>query len=137
MISSVPGGRPVALRWAALQPQSGPGGFRDVVRDARHATHRGHARQRLTAEPERGDVLQIGRTLQLAGRVTFEGELNFVAEDAAAVVADADQGRSALARFHVHAGSAGVQAVFHQFLHNGSRPLDNFPGSDAGCDVFG
>ena len=103
----------------------------------RQPRHGGDARQRLAAEAEGGDGLEVIEAVDLAGGVPGEREAHFLLGDAAAVVAHPDEARPARLDLHLDAPGAGVQAVLHQLLHHGSRALDDLAGGDLVHQVFG
>ena len=59
-----------------------------------------------------------------------ERGLGILPVHAAAVIGDADEGHAAALDLHGDAGSARVDGVFHQFLHNGTGALHHFAGGD-------
>ena len=92
--------------------------------------HRGDGRQRLAAETERGDPLQVVERGDLAGGVARERERQFLGRDAAAVVAHAQQADAAALDVDLDAARAGIQRVLDQFLDHGRRALDHLAGGD-------
>lgn len=64
------------------------------------------------------------------------GQGQFVTRNTAAVVAYADQARTALLDIHFDAAGTGVDAVLDQFLHHRGGAFDDFAGRDL-VDQFG
>ena len=65
----------------------------------------------------------------------FETKDGIVRAHAAAVVDDLNEGPSGVRDHDVDLGRTGVQRILHQFLHDGSRPLDNLSGGDHIGDI--
>ena len=61
-----------------------------------------------------------------------KGQLKFCAGNTAAVIRDADQSLAAVPYVNLHFCRAGVQRVFHQFLDDRRRALDDLAGRDLG-----
>ena len=94
-------------------------------------TDRADRRQRLAAKSERGDMRQIVAR-QFRGRVTFDGEGEFLGRHAAAVVDDLDQRPTAVLQGDVDASRPGIDGIFDKFLDGGSRALDDLAGRRCG-----
>ncbi|MCZ7607083.1 MAG: hypothetical protein M5U25_13635 [Planctomycetota bacterium] len=88
------------------------------------------AGQRLAAEAVGQHPEQLLDTAELAGGVGLEGQLQVFGVHADAVVGHADQGLAGVHQLHVHAGGAGVQGVFHQFLDHAGRAFHHLAGGD-------
>ena len=104
--------------------------FTAGARGQRKARYRRHRRQRLTAEAHAGHVFQIVEAADLAGGVRCHRQRQFIHGDAATIVAYANQSRTAGFDIHLDAASAGIKAVFHQFLDHRRRPLDDLASGD-------
>jgi hypothetical protein len=94
------------------------------------ATHRGHRGQRLAAEAECRDRLQVIDAGDLAGRVALHRQRQFGGVDAAAIVADPDQADAAVLQVDVDAARAGIQSVLDQLLDHGRGPFHDFAGGN-------
>ncbi len=92
--------------------------------------HRRNRRQRLAAEPERGDPLEVLERGDLAGGMARQREREFVRRDAGAVVAHADQADPAVLDVDRELLRAGIEGVLDEFLDDGSRTLDDLARSD-------
>ena len=114
-----------ALTGQAQAPRAAPRAARQ--RESRDGADR---RQRLAAEAERRDRLQILVVLELGGRVALERQRQLLRRHADAVVADADQRASAVAQVDGDGGGAGVERVLDQLLDGGGRTLDDLAGGD-------
>ena len=101
-----------------------------ATRGQRKAADRGDGRQRFAAEAQRGDGFQIIQRGDLAGGMTRHRQRQLFRRNAAAIVADADQPHAALFQIDIHAGGAGIEGVFDQFLDDRCRALDHLAGSD-------
>ena len=86
--------------------------------------------QRLAAEPERPDAVEVGRDADLAGRVAMHREPRVVGRHALAVVLDANQRPAALLDGHGDPACAGIERVLDEFLDDRRRPLDHLAGRD-------
>ena len=58
------------------------------------------------------------------------GERQFLGRDAAAIVAHANQARTAILDIDFDAPRTGVETVLDEFLHHRRGPLDDFTGGD-------
>ncbi len=96
--------------------------------EARDRCDRG---DRLTAEAEGRNAIEVFGGRHLGGRVTLEGEEHIVPVHPAAVVTDADHGTPAVPHLHRDAPGAGVEAVLDQLLDHGGGTLDDFSRRDA------
>ncbi len=101
-----------------------------TTRAQAETTDRGDRRQRLAAETERGNGLQVIERGDLAGGVARHGQRQLVGSHADAIVADADQADAALFQVDVDAPRTGIERVLDQLLDHGRRPLDHLAGSD-------
>jgi hypothetical protein len=63
--------------------------------------------------------------------VALEGQRELSGGHAEAVIGDGDQRRPAIAHLEADRRGAGVEAVFHELLHDRSRALDHL----ARCDL--
>ena len=102
----------------------------------RHLGNGGDACQRLTAEPQRGDGVQVLLPADLAGGVAFKGHAYIALVDTAAVVCHPDGTEPAFFDLHGHCGGPGVQAVFHQFLDRRSGPFHNLARRDLADQIL-
>jgi hypothetical protein len=87
-------------------------------------------RQRLAAKPQARHLFEVGQAGDLAGGVTGQGEREFVARDAAAVVTHPDALDAALLQIDLDIGGAGVEAVFENFLQGRGGAFDHLAGGD-------
>ncbi len=87
-------------------------------------------RQRLAAEAQGGDGVEILVARQLRGGVTLERERQLVRAHAVTVVDHAHQRGAAVAQVHRDRARVGVERVLHQLLHRRGRPLDHLAGGD-------
>ena len=62
--------------------------------------------------------------------MTRQCQRQFLALNAAAVVADFEQLRAARGKLHGDVGGTGIETVFEQLFERRGRPLDHFAGSD-------
>ena len=97
----------------------------------------GDARQRFTAKAHRRNGLQILRSLDFAGGVSFQAKQRVVPAHPHAVVRDANQAAAASLDFHRDAARLRVERVFDQFLDHTGGALDHFAGGDLVGDLFG
>ena len=125
------------LDLAGRDPDLGAGGRVTRPGAQREPRDRGDARQRLAAEPERGDRRQVGGRGDLAGRVPLEAQPRVVGRHADAVVLDADETLAAVFDGDGDPGGGGVDGVLDQLLDHRGRPLDDFPGGDLVGQVVG
>ena len=106
----------------------------------------GAARERQTADsPDRWESLaaktqgqyvqQIVRC-QLGGRVSFDGELEFIRRHADAVVDNHDPGPPPACHRHIDTVGACVDCILDQFLDGRAWPLDHLAGSDPADECF-
>ncbi len=108
------------------------------IRRARFEQQPGNGRnrrQRLSPKSQRGDCQKIFDVMELARGMTLKRKQRIVAKHTAAVIRNADQSAAAVFNFDMDARRAGVQRIFQQFFHDGSRAFDNFAGGDLICDV--
>ena len=132
----VPCSQPMAffsVTFPLLHQKAHAGRFIGGAGDHLEVGHGRNAAERFAAEAQRADVLEVFFRHDLAGRVFFESEFDFVSRDAAAVVGDADVVLAARADLDGDPVGAGVDGVLHEFFHDGGRAGDDF----AGCDLIG
>ena len=103
-------------------------------REARDGADR---RQRLTAEPECRDRVEILVARQLGRRVALEGQRQLVGRHPDAVVGDADERGPAVAQIDRDRQGSGVQRVLHQLLDGRGGALDDLSGGDLVDEVIG
>ena len=96
-----------------------------------HVRHGGDAGDSFPAEPHAASLVEILKFFDFAGGVIFCAEGEVGAAHAVAVVVHLDEGAAAADDFDAHGAGAGVDAVFDEFLDDGGRSLDHFPGSHA------
>jgi hypothetical protein len=101
-----------------------------AARGQREPRHRRDRRQRLAAEAQREDALEVVEAGDLAGRVAGQRQRQLGGRDAAAVVAHADQPDAAFLEFDIDAQRTGVERVLDQFLDHRGGSLDDFAGRD-------
>ena len=106
-----------------------------MARGQRDPADGGDAVERFPPKTEGRDPAQILCDGQLAGGVALKGQRHLCGWDAAAIVRDAQQSLSALANLDTDFGSAGIDAVFDQFLGYIGRPFHNLAGSNLGGNV--
>ena len=106
------------------------------TRDERDAGDGGDAGERLAAEAERRDALQVVECADLAGGVTREGQRQVIAREAGAVVGDADQIEAAAHQVHANLTRACVDRILDQLLDHRGWPLDDLAGGDLGGDIL-
>jgi hypothetical protein len=87
-------------------------------------------RQRLTAEAERHDRLEIIERRNLAGGMALHREGELACRHAAAIIAHADQRAAALFDVDLDARCPGIETVLDQFLDHRRRALDDLAGRD-------
>ncbi len=92
--------------------------------------HGRDAGQRLAAESERADRVEVLGAGDLARRVPFERQPGVLGIHAVAVVFDAQQLLAAELDRDGDARGAGVERVLDQLLDDGGRTLDDFPGGN-------
>jgi hypothetical protein len=107
------------------------------ARDQRQARHRGNAGQRLAAESQRSDALEIIQRGDLTGGVARERQCDFLGLNPDPVIAHSDQAAAAALQFHLDPFGARVESVLHQFLHHGRGPLDHLAGGDLTDECVG
>ena len=103
------------------------GGGPGLKSDLSHGGDRG---QGLAPETKGHNLLQILGGGYLGSGMAFKTEDGVVRSHAAAVVNHLDEGPARVADNYSDLAGPGVHRVLHQFLHNGSRPLDDFSGGD-------
>jgi hypothetical protein len=114
----------------AIDAHAGRAFLVEMPRDDFEPRHRRDRRQCLTAKAKRRDGAEIVGGRYLAGRMTGQRQPQLGGGDAAAIIAHAREAHAARFDFHLHALRAGVEAVLHQFLDDGCRPLDDLAGRD-------
>ena len=95
--------------------------------DARHGRDR---RQRLAAEAQRVDGLQVLGGAELARRMAQKGRFGVVGRHAAAVVRDAQEGHAAVLQLDRDVLGPGVNGVLDQLLGGACRALHDLTGGD-------
>ncbi len=93
--------------------------------------------ERLAAESESIEFVDILRRADLAGGVAVEGQPGVDGRHAAAVVDDLDQVAASLAEVDRHAGGPRVDGILHHLLHHRGRAVDHLSGRDLVGDDFG
>ena len=88
-----------------------------------HVGHGGDGGQRLPAEAQGGDGVQVVLPHHLAGGVAQKGGGHVLGGDATAVVRHPHKGDAPPADFHRDDGGAGVYGVLHQLFDNGRWPI--------------
>src|SRR5688500_4043258 len=122
---------------AAIDPHLGAGDrlARPAAQD--EMRYRGDARERLAAESQRGNAVEVFRAAYLARGVTFHGQTRILRLHALAVVLDANQLLAAQLRDDHDSARAGVNRVLDQLLDDRCRPLDDFASGDLVGKVLG
>ncbi len=92
--------------------------------------HRSNGRQGLAAESETGNGKQVVLGENLAGGIPLDGQQCLVPGQTGAVVRHPDQRFPPVVHLHGDAGGTGIDAVFHQLLDHGCRPLHHLAGGD-------
>jgi hypothetical protein len=98
------------------------------ARRQRQSRDRRDARQRLAAKAHRDQPFEIVERRDLARRMPRQSERQFVARDAAAVVADADQSRAAAFDVDRDRARPGIERVLDELLDDRGRPLHDLSG---------
>ncbi len=114
---------------AGADPEPGAGA------QALDVGHRSDARERLAAETETRDCIEVFEAGDLAGRVAPERERQLLGGNAAAVVADPDRRPARAANIDADAAGTGVERVLHELLDDRRRPLDHLAGGDRVRDL--
>src|SRR6185503_21284647 len=86
--------------------------------------------QRLAAETERGNPLEVVGTANLAGRMALDGEPRILRRHAFAVVFDLDQLLAAKLHRDDDPARARVDRVLDELFDHGCRTLDDFSGGN-------
>ena len=94
-----------------------------------HLGHGGYRRQRLTTEAHGMEVEEVVGLAYLRRGMALKGEARIGLRHALTVVDDLDGRAARVDHQHVNACGTGVDGVFHQFLDNRRRALDNLAGS--------
>ena len=128
-------GRCAQLAAAGIQTP----GMRRTLDPAGHAHlgHRCNRGQRLAAKAHGHDRFQLMQRADLAGRMAFQGQRQFVQRYAAAIVLDHDAAHATGHQLDLHLGRPGVQRVVHQFAHDGRRPLYHLACGDLADQFIG
>jgi hypothetical protein len=100
------------------------------ARRDRGARYRGDRRERLAAEAERRNRLEVDDGDDLRRRVARERERQVLALDAGAVVGHADPLDATAGNVDVDLRRAGIERVLEQFLERRRRPLDDLARGD-------
>ena len=106
------------------------------AREQIDARNGGDRRQRLAAEAQRADRLEILRRAQLACGVAQEGRLGVLGAHAAAVVRDAQEGHAAVLQLDRDVLRPGIDRVLDQLLGGAGRTFDHLAGSDHVGDLL-
>jgi len=92
--------------------------------------------ERLAAETERMERIDVLDRSDLARGMTVEGHAGIHRRHAASVVDDLDQLAAAVARIDRHGMRTGVDRILHHLLHHRRRTVDHFACGDlVGYDV--
>ena len=99
--------------------------------------HGGDRSQRLAAETERPQVVNILRRRDLARGMTVESHAGVDGRHAAAVVHDLNQLLASVAEIDLHGSGSGVDGILHHLLHHRRGTVDdlarrNLIGDDLG-----
>ncbi len=97
----------------------------------------GDRRQRFTAKPERAHRFQIREGGDLAGRVPRQCQCEFLARNAAAVVAHHGALDAAAREAHLDPPRTGVERVLDEFLDDRGRPLNDLAGGNLADQLIG
>ena len=128
--------RLAALRHdARLEMQTRAEGRVRRLRQHVDARDGGNGRQRLAAEAERVDGLQIGRLMELARGMAQEGRLHILCRHAAAVVRHAQERHAPVAQLDRDLMGPGVDGVFDQLLCGAGRALHDLASGDQVGDM--
>ena len=84
-------------------------------------THGADGGQRLPAEAQRPDAIQVLRAQHLAGGVPQKCLRHILPFDPAAVIGHTDEPYPAVLYFHRNGGRPGINGILHQLLHHRSR----------------
>ncbi len=99
--------------------------------------HGGDRRERLAAEAERRERIDVVHGRNLAGGMAVESHARVDGRHAAAVVDDLYQVFAAVAEVDLHTPGTGVDGVFHHLLHDRRRAVDHLAGRDLVGDDLG
>ena len=113
-----------------------PGAFTATGRQDEPGNGR-YAGQRLAAETQRHDGLEVIEACDLAGRVPGQCQRHFVTRDSGTVIADTDQLLTARHEIDLDRPRAGIQAVFDELLDDRRRSLNDLAGRDLVDEVSG
>ena len=91
-------------------------------RDIRHSRDTG---QRLPAKTERADMLQVVDLRHFTGSMTLQGQLQFIAGNAAAVVSHANELEPAIRQVNANLRSSGIDTILNEFFNNRGGPLND------------
>ena len=101
-------------------------------RDLRHRRDTG---QRFTAKTERTDMLQVVDLRYFTGGMTLQGQLQFIAGDAAAIVSHANKLEPAIRQVNTYLGSSSVDTILDKFFNNGGGPLNDLARGNFRGDI--
>ena len=87
--------------------------------------------ERLAAEPERGEPVQLVERADLARGMTLERELELSGRDALPVVRDLEHVIERALHPDLDRARRGIERVLHDFLERRQRPLDHLARGDA------
>ena len=82
----------------------------------------------LPAESHAASLIEILKFFNLAGGVVFRAEGKVGTAHAGAVIVHFDESHPTADDLNPHGVGSGIDAVFDEFLDDGSRPLHHFPG---------
>ncbi len=95
-----------------------------------HLGHRSHRGQRLAAEAQGGDAVQVAFLMHLAGGVTQEGRRHIFAGNTTAIIRNTHIGHAAVTDLHCDMARTGINGIFQQFLDDRGGPLNHLAGSN-------
>ena len=98
--------------------------------------HRGDACQRLTAESQCGQPLQLLGSAQLTGGVALECQFDLSVTYAGTVVSDTQQSPPTGFNLDMNGGRSSINGVLNQLLCGRCRALNRLPRGDTGDDLF-
>ena len=99
-------------------------------RDEPERGHGGDCREGLAAKAVAVDVHEVATSIQLASRVAFQRQARVRGPHPAAVIGHRDAVSPTPANFQPDPAGAGIQGVFHQFLHHRGGTFHDLPRRD-------